>query len=932
MIGNKRQRWVKGLPVLGLIWLVGAIVDRLWFALDHNVPSWDQAEYLTGALNYWHALKTPQWLSGDWWTHLWQLSSKIPPLVYITTAPFISLFGAGADQSAVVNLWFSALLLGSVYTIGVCLFTLPVAFWAMGLCLLMPGLYRVRLDFLLDFPLAALVTLCFACLTVWREAGKERLKDEGLRLKGSSNFILYPLSFSLSDSLSQWLLASAIGITLGLSLMTKQPALLFLFVPLVWAGVETLWHRSWMRLLQLVFAVCLSTVIWVPWYRTNWLLMLSASKRATIDSAIAEHDPSLLSLDAWTYYFKALPEMISLPLLVVPLVGFLFFWRRSRVSSQCLDEADFSPKTKHYRQQVYGASRAALTWLLVYCLGGYMLSSLNLNKDDRYVVPYLPIVALLLAYGMTLLPKRWQLLQWGAVGVAIVLMFNHLVALPLGSTPPQRTFSQHFAYTGKTYPHEQVIASVLQTQPYLRSTIGVLPSTGQINQHNINYYGNLQNFRVYGRQVGTRQSQVEQDARSFSWFLTKTDDQGSIRQQAPQTALVNSIEQGTDFTLHKTWTLPDRSTLKLFRRHIPLLEVAPMVGQEAEGRRQGAEGRGKKVGGSVVDSISEAGVHDIKRSQENLSFSLHPLAFIHPPPPTPHTPITLDQVIVPDRAPPGKPIPVTYRWSGDWRSLQSGLVLLTWHKQGQPAAASGHWLHDHGIGMGLLHPKVLPVQEKASRFQVVERLAMLSPLDAAGTYTLEALYLDRETGKTTAIATPAVSLSLDPKAATSPAPELDLVTQLRVLSTALPKGGKALSAAFDDIGRINQYDPTQDYADQARQASAYRLTQEPENREFAYTLTLANVLKRRIGDAIVSLHQVVQLDAQNPYAYGYLAFINLYDFRVGAAQTALHTAFKLNAKLPELYALSGAAALMQGNPVQAWQQFQQFERLDKQPH
>jgi 4-amino-4-deoxy-L-arabinose transferase-like glycosyltransferase len=958
---------VKGLPILGLIWLVGAIGDRLWFALDHSIPDWDQADYLTGVLNYWQALQTPQWFSGDWWTRLWQLSSKIPPLVYITTAPFVGLFGGGADQSTLVNLWFSALLLGSVYTIGISLFTLPVALWAAGLCLLMPGLYRVRLDFLLDFPLAALVTLCFACLTVWRQG--RRLKAQGLRIKNETDFSLYPSSFSLSD----WLLAAAIGITLGLALMVKQPALLFLVVPLVWAGVETIWQRAWMRLLQLVLAVCLSTVIWLPWYRTNWLLMLSATKRATVDSAIAERDPSLLSLDAWTYYLKAMPAMISLPLLVVPLIGFLFFWRRSRVS--CLGE-DFEPKPKNYRQQVYATSQAALTWLVGYCAGSYVLSSLNVNKDDRYVVPYLPIVALLLAYGMTLLPRRWKLLQWSTVGLAIALMLSNLVAMSPGSTPLQTVFGQHFAYTGEAYPHEQVIAAVIQAQPYLRSTVGVVPSTGQLNQHNINYYGNLQNFRVYGRQVGTRRSQVEQDARSIAWFLTKTGDQGSIRQQEPQTALIKAVEQGADFTLYKTWTLPDRSLLKLFRRTIPLLEVTPVVGiEEAEGRfrrersavsgqrlavsgqrsavsgqRSAVSGQRSAVSGqrlavsgqrSVV-SGQESGVRSQEsevRSQRSAVNSRFEVA--NPPqqatfssvslvpPALLSSPITLDQVIVPEKAPPGKPIPVTYRWSGDWRSLQSGLVLLTWHKQGQPAP-SQRWLHDHGIGMGLLHPKVLS-EVTASRFQVVERLAMLPPQDTAtGTYFLKATYLDRQTGKTAAIATPSVSLSLDAKATASPAPELDLVTQLRTLSMALPKGGKALTAAFDQIGRINQYDPTQDYADQARQATAYRLTQEPKNREFAYTLALATVLKRRVGDAIASLQQVVQLDAQNPYAYGYLAFINLYDFRAQTAQTALQTALKLNAQLPELYALSSVAALMQGNPTQAWRQFQQFERLEKQ--
>jgi 4-amino-4-deoxy-L-arabinose transferase-like glycosyltransferase len=89
----KERAWVDGLPILGGIWLLGAIVDRLWFAIDQSVPAWDQADYLTGVLNYGKALQHPQWFSGEWWTSFWMLSSKIPPFVYISTTPVISLFG-----------------------------------------------------------------------------------------------------------------------------------------------------------------------------------------------------------------------------------------------------------------------------------------------------------------------------------------------------------------------------------------------------------------------------------------------------------------------------------------------------------------------------------------------------------------------------------------------------------------------------------------------------------------------------------------------------------------------------------------------------------------------------------------------------------------------------------------------------------------------
>ena len=54
--------------ILAIVWLVGALCDRLWFALDRSVPAWDQAEYLNGAMNYWQALQQPHWLESEWWT------------------------------------------------------------------------------------------------------------------------------------------------------------------------------------------------------------------------------------------------------------------------------------------------------------------------------------------------------------------------------------------------------------------------------------------------------------------------------------------------------------------------------------------------------------------------------------------------------------------------------------------------------------------------------------------------------------------------------------------------------------------------------------------------------------------------------------------------------------------------------------------------
>ncbi|MGL5794699.1 MAG: phospholipid carrier-dependent glycosyltransferase, partial [Waterburya sp.] len=141
------------LIILGIIWLIGSICDRLWFALDHSVPAWDQADYLNGVLNYWEALQTPEWLNSEWWRSFWLLSNKIPPLNYILTAPLVNFLGTSEDAATTIMLFYSGVLLVSVYGLGIVLFDVTTGLWAAGLCQLIPGLYNHRLQFILDYPL-----------------------------------------------------------------------------------------------------------------------------------------------------------------------------------------------------------------------------------------------------------------------------------------------------------------------------------------------------------------------------------------------------------------------------------------------------------------------------------------------------------------------------------------------------------------------------------------------------------------------------------------------------------------------------------------------------------------------------------------------------------------------------------------------------------
>ena len=911
---------------MGIIWLVGAIIDRFWIALDNSVPSWDPADYLNGAMNYWYALQDPQWFSGDWWRSFWLLSTKIPPLTYIITAPFLNLFGTSQDSATLVLLLFNALLLVSVYGLGRILFSSEVGLWAAAICQLLPALSRYRLIYLLDYPVTAIVAFSFWLLTLWYLSPISKSKES----HGAGFFRLF-------KKYAPWWRAAAFGLALGVALMVKQTTLLFLLLPLLWVLIVNLQQRNWLKLVQLIFGSSLSLLIWGFWYRTNWLLIFTAGKRATVDSAIIEGDPALNSLDAWTYYGKVLPYLISWPLLLVPIVGWLLYcfrFVRSPLTPLNKGGNGQSPLTlfkkwlsplaplikggdkkplikggdkkplikggdkkplikggdkkplikggdkKQGRDKKQGGDKKGLkegkgrvrNWLVVFLLGGYFFSSLNINKDPRYILPLLPVLSLLLAVGLLSWKGRWRnRIRWGTLGLAFLLMLLNLFPLK-GEwiTNILSPYGRHYPYLGASWPHEEVISEIIATSPYEKTTLGVLPSTTEINQHNFSFYGSLANFQVYGRQVGVREHEVEQDGRSLDWFLTKTGNQGSVPE--PQAAMVKTIEEGEDFRLQKSWPLPDDSTLKLYHRRQPTLEVKPMA--------------------------------------ENRVL------------------VQLDKVIVPEKVPPGEPVPVTYEWIGSGSQLRSGLAILTWANDD----GSSFWLHDRGYQLTMNNEQLtIKNNPNDSSFKVIERTAMLPGKDvAAGNYHLEGTYLNWETGEIYPLIVPPVTLTIDPDAPIVPAPELDLITQLRTAAKGLARGREGLDPIFAQTARINQYDAIQAYLKQAELTLAYRLEQEQDRDRldklnWVYTMGLARVLQQDVKGAISTFRQAIELEPNNPYNYAYLAFIYLYDWQGKEAAKVLKPALEINPDMLELKALRGIAALMQGKLIQAWYYLSQVD-------
>jgi hypothetical protein len=399
-----------------------------------------------------------------------------------------------------------------------------------------------------------------------------------------------------------------------------------------------------------------------------------------------------------------------------------------------------------------------------------------------------------------------------------------------------------------------VIDHIVTRDPSVVSTIGVTASSPTVNPENIDFYGQVRGFQVYGREAGASARRISQDARSFSWFVSASGP-GQENQRDSRRQLAETLGRSFDVALEQTWSLPGGGTFDLYRRRLP------------------------PVGVEALDTSREG--------------------------------VALVSVDVPASVRSGTPMPVTYVWEGPADLLQHGLVLVSWHPIERGPDAPPAWTHDHAIAFGTL--RLDTASGRAVAFAVTERAATMVPKGTSpGRYRLGAEYVDRRAPNASplAVATPDVAITVDGDSPDLDAPELDLVTQLRQLAADLPLGPPGIRRLFDEIGRIDQYDPVQDFFEQAAVASAWRLRRRPGDLQSAYTLLLARTLQRRIDEARNAAALVAALDERNPYPHAYAALIELYDLNPGAADAPLDRAVALGAQDPEVHALRGAAALM----------------------
>ncbi len=508
--------------LLFLIWFLSTCIDRLWWINQTGLPSWDQADYLNSALDHGRALGILP--GGEWqgFKALLDLSPKIPPLASIVNGSVIALAGDEPAQAAwSLSLWHGLLLIGvagwGMQLRGEVLGLISAFFVAVA-----PALLQLRSDYVLEMPLTAVITISLWQLGTW----------------------LAP------ETGGKWRQCIAAGIACASALLIKQSALLILLPAIGWAAFQAVRKKQVIRYqLLTISGLILSGIL--PWLRHNWITAISGTQRAVFESAIIEGDPSLLTVTNWLWYPRLIPSQINPVILWVGLSGcILWVLMHYHINTNSNHNNDSLDKPKDWQ------------WLIITLISGWIFTTLSPNKDDRYITPLLSPLLLLIARGW-LQWRLWAQKVWPNSSKLQIILG---IITGLGGSLPTSWQSQTTLLSqGHKGPLQQIINTVEQTNPHkAKQTIIVVPSTPDLNQHNVSYFGRKNGGQLVGRQLGNGKGDTKYVLQYAQWVLLAEGDQGSVSKFAA--ILDKNVRDSGVFVELKRFSRPNGDSYSLWKR------------------------------------------------------------------------------------------------------------------------------------------------------------------------------------------------------------------------------------------------------------------------------------------------------------------------------------------------------------------------------
>ncbi len=314
------------LGLLGYVFYASSTI--LWIRADQTPPSWDPADHLTTALQYFRALhEGPAAVFGEFFRN----PHAYAPLYHSAVAAVLYLIPRPLTAAVSVNLLLLAVIMAAACGIGRELFGEQEGLWAAVAVPAYPIISWLLHEAFIDLMLIAMVSLT-----------------------------LYSLIRTHQFDSRRW--SIILGLMLGLGFLTKQTFAFFIWLPLLSESFVVVGSGSPIKLRSLGLALLLATLVASIWYIPHFQDTLAIFRVNRVTAEQQGHPPplSILSLLAYPYFLANYQQQV--PFFIAFLIGTVYAW-------------------KHRRKQ------SRLLFLLI--LGSYLSFTLLTNKNPRYTAPVL---------------------------------------------------------------------------------------------------------------------------------------------------------------------------------------------------------------------------------------------------------------------------------------------------------------------------------------------------------------------------------------------------------------------------------------------------------------------------------------------------------------------------------------------------------------
>jgi hypothetical protein len=540
---NPSRPWIKTGLEMGLVlalWLLHCAANFWWIRVDTRPPYSDMAG---------HAIATLRIASWPWRQALmdgsllgWLLDiHPYPPFFYMTALPLVWFVSPTVDTMLVVNMLYFGLLIFSTYGIGRLAVGGRCGLLAAFLVSMYPMLYGLSRLYLTDVALAAMTTFAVFCI-FWSDSFRHRLPS------------------------------LVLGGTIALGVLTKWTFIVFLLGPLAIAVYLALRHPTRARLINLVVAGVLALAIGLPWYLHNLEALREFLQFNRFQAAPQEGETAVWTMASWLYYLSELVnQQLLLPFTLLFGAGTLLALRRCKANAYLL---------------------MFVAWIVI----GYIASTLYINKDSRYTLPYLPAMALLSAIGFVqirqVMVKRvglvlivlYALLQYSGLTVGLSNKVAWMPEFIRSSQGPLAVTlyaeSVHVAGPPRSENWQvdaivEALLADLKKQPAQesRTEVVVVPNTNWFDTQAFSYVRWRDRLFLNVSEVtGIVEVDSASALQQSDYVVTKSGDLGwDFALQDAEEITVQLLDPNSalraEFELLAEFPLPDNSTAQLFRHN-----------------------------------------------------------------------------------------------------------------------------------------------------------------------------------------------------------------------------------------------------------------------------------------------------------------------------------------------------------------------------